>query len=568
MKTILLLCMVWHFLAYTQGQTTISYPDIFVPVQSKRGMVSSQESRATEAGLQVLREGGNAVDAAVTIGFALAVTLPRAGNIGGGGFMVAYLAKNKEFTAIDYREKAPKAATRDMFLDKHGNADPEKSCHSYWAIGVPGTVAGLVYALEKYGTISLKRALQPAIALASEGIVMDADLSNSLRITKPRFASCRASMKVFFKENGEDYEAGEIWKQPDLAWTLQKIAMQGKEAFYQGEIAQKLIADIQKHGGLITAEDLQSYQPAIRKPVQGTYRGYNIYSMPPPSSGGVHIIQMLNILEKFPLGEWGHNSAKTIHVLAESMRLAYADRSYYLGDPDFIKVPVSGLTSKEYADKLRSKIQMNQANLSSQIKEGNAIFYETNDTTHYSVVDQYGNAVSNTYTLNHNYGCKIVAEGTGILLNNEMDDFVAKPGTPNSFGLIGGEANAIHPEKRMLSSMTPTIVTKDGKIFLVTGSPGGSTIITCTLQIILNVIDHRMNIASATNASRIHHQWFPDELRLEVGISPDTISLLREWGHTVSTKDSMGSTQSIMLTPQGLSGASDPRRPGAMTAGH
>lgn len=434
MKTILLLCMVWHFLAYTQGQTTISYPDIFVPVQSKRGMVSSQESRATEAGLQVLREGGNAVDAAVTIGFALAVTLPRAGNIGGGGFMVAYLAKNKEFTAIDYREKAPKAATRDMFLDKHGNADPEKSCHSYWAIGVPGTVAGLVYALEKYGTISLKRALQPAIALASEGIVMDADLSNSLRITKPRFASCRASMKVFFKENGEDYEAGEIWKQPDLAWTLQKIAMQGKEAFYQGEIAQKLIADIQKHGGLITAEDLQSYQPAIRKPVQGTYRGYNIYSMPPPSSGGVHIIQMLNILEKFPLGEWGHNSAKTIHVLAESMRLAYADRSYYLGDPDFIKVPVSGLTSKEYADKLRSKIQMNQANLSSQIKEGNAIFYETNDTTHYSVVDQYGNAVSNTYTLNHNYGCKIVAEGTGILLNNEMDDFVAKPGTPNSFG--------------------------------------------------------------------------------------------------------------------------------------
>lgn len=567
MKLIFFVWIFFFICVYAQ-ETAISYPDIFLPIQSKKCMVSSQESRATEAGLQVLREGGNAVDAAVTVGFVLAVTLPRAGNIGGGGFMVIYLAKNKEVTTIDYREKAPKTATRDMFLDKNGNADSEKSCHSYWAVGVPGTVAGFAYALEKYGTISLQQALKPAIALASEGIVMDADLSNTLRITKPRFQNCDASMKVFFKPNGDNYEAGDIWKQPDLAWSLQEIATNGQKSFYQGEIAKKIVSDMQKHGGLITREDLLAYQPVIRKPVQGTYRGYEIYSMPPPSSGGVHIVQMLNILEKFPLGEWGHNSAKTIHVLTEAMRLAYADRSHYLGDPDFAKIPVSGLVSKAYADELRNKINMYQATPSAKVKPGNAIFYESNDTTHYSVIDQYGNAVSNTYTINLNYGSKIVAEGTGILLNNEMDDFVAKPDSPNSFGLLGSQANEIQPEKRMLSSMTPTIVLKEGKVFLVTGSPGGSTIITCTLQIISNVIDHRMNIASATNAPRIHHQWYPDELRLEAGISQDTIDLLRKWGHKVLIKDSIGSTQSIMQTSQGLTGASDPRRPGALTAGH
>ncbi len=556
-------------IAIAQDVPLYSDQDIFHPVYSQNGMVSSQESLATEAGVQVLKEGGNAIDAAVTIGFTLAVTLPRAGNIGGGGFMVMHLAKSNETVAIDYREKAPKAAFRDMFLDENGNYDPEKSRYSYLAAGVPGTVAGLTLALEKYGTISLERALKPAIELAEKGFPVSKDLHTALVAARKRMQASPASMAIFYKEGGVPYEPGEILVQQDLAKSLKLIAKQGAYAFYQGAIADAIAADMKANGGLITQEDLADYQAVQREPVQGTYRGYDIYSMPLPSSGGIHLIQLLNILEEFPIGSWGHNTAKTLHFVVESMKLAYADRSKFLGDSDFVPVPVSGLISKRYAEQLRRKINPNRAISSEKILPGNPNQYaEGIDTTHYSVIDKYGNAVANTYTLNFDFGSKLTVAGTGILLNNEMDDFSAKPGVPNAFGLIGGELNAIEPEKRMLSSMTPTIVMKQGKPFLVTGSPGGSTIITITLQIIMNVIDHEMNIAAATNAVRVHHQWLPDELRVEQGLNGDTISLLTEKGHKVVVKDAMGSTQSIIQVGNILSGASDPRRPGALTLGY
>lgn len=556
-------------IAIAQDVPLYSDQDIFHPVYSQNGMVSSQESLATEAGVQVLKEGGNAIDAAVTIGFTLAVTLPRAGNIGGGGFMVMHLAKSNETVAIDYREKAPKAAFRDMFLDENGNYDPEKSRYSYLAAGVPGTVAGLTLALEKYGTISLERALKPAIELAEKGFPVSKDLHTALVAARKRMQASPASMAIFYKEGGVPYEPGEILVQQDLAKSLKLIAKQGADAFYQGAIADAIAMDMKANGGLITKEDLADYQAVRREPVHGTYRGYDIYSMPLPSSGGIHLIQLLNILEEFPIGSWGHNTAKTLHFVVESMKLAYADRSKFLGDSDFVPVPVSGLISKRYAEQLRRKINPNRAISSEKIIPGNPNQYaEGIDTTHYSVIDKYGNAVANTYTLNFDFGSKLTVAGTGILLNNEMDDFSAKLGVPNAFGLIGGELNAIEPEKRMLSSMTPTIVMKQGKPFLVTGSPGGSTIITITLQIIMNVIDHEMNIAAATNAVRVHHQWLPDELRVEQGLNGDTISLLTEKGHKVVVKDAMGSTQSIIQVGNILSGASDPRRPGALTLGY
>ncbi len=554
--------------ASAQNPLLYNPKDIFHPVISQNGMVASQEHHATEAGLAVLKEGGNAVDAAVTIGFTLAVTLPEAGNLGGGGFMLIHQAKDNQI-AIDYREKAPKAATRDMFLNANGEVDPKKSRYSYLAVGVPGTVAGLTMALEKYGTISLQRALKPAIELAENGFPVDEDLHTSLIAVKKRMQASRASMDIFYKPGGVPYEVGEILVQKDLAKSLRLIVQEGSKAFYQGAIASAIATDMQANGGLITKEDLAAYKPVIRKPIRGTYRGYDIVSMPLPSSGGVHLVQMLNLLEGFPLAELGHNTAQTIHLMAESMKLAYADRSKFLGDSDFVPVPVAGLVSKSYANELRRKINLNKATPSSQIAPGNPNqFAESINTTHYSVMDKYGNAVANTYTLNFPYGTSLTAAGTGILLNNEMDDFSAKPGVPNAFGLVGGEFNAIEPEKRMLSSMTPTIVMKDSQPYLVTGSPGGSQIITSVLQVILNAIDHKMNIAAATNAMRIHHQWLPDELRVEQSLNSDTIQLLAKKGHKVVVKDAMGSTQSIMRVGNSFQGASDPRRPGALTLGY
>ena len=567
----LLVFLSWQFCTVNvaaQDTTTISPKTIFHPVVAKNGMVASQEDLATEAGLEVLKEGGNAIDAAVTMGFTLAVTLPRAGNLGGGGFMLVHLADSQETIAIDYREKAPSLATRDMFLDENGEVKPQKSQFSHLAVGVPGTVAGMTMALEKYGTIPLARALKPAIELAEKGFPVDEDLHNTLIVSQERMQASPTSMDIFFKEGEIPYEIGEIIVQKDLANSLKLIAKEGARAFYQGEIADAIVADMEVNGGLISLEDLAAYQPKIRPTIKGNYRGYEIHSMPPPSSGGIHLVQILNILERFPIRSLGHNTAKTIHLMAESMKLAYADRSKFLGDADFVPVPIAQLISKDYASVLSQKINSHRATPSTEILPGNPDQVESKDTTHYSVIDQYGNAVANTYTLNLTYGTGLTVPGTGILLNNEMDDFSLKPGVSNFFGLIGGEFNAIEPEKRMLSSMTPTMVMKEGKPFLVTGSPGGSRIITAVLQVIMNVIDHQMNIAEATNAVRVHHQWLPDELRFEQGLNADTIRLLTFKGYQIVDGDAMGSTQSIMSVDGIFYGASDPRRPGALTLGY
>jgi len=546
--------------------------DVAHPVWAQKGMVSSQDTIASNIGLDILKQGGNAVDAAVAVGFGLAVTLPRAGNLGGGGFMLVHLnsptsEKNKTI-AIDYREMAPSNAHRDMFLDKNGEADANLSRYHGLSVGVPGTVMGLELALKEFGTLSLAQVMQPAIELAQNGFTISPDLANSLKKLKPRLSQWPSTKAIFYKKDGSSYQAGETLVQKDLAKSLTLIAKQGSKGFYQGELANKIVQAVQMAGGSMSVKDLTNYQVIKRKPVFGDYRGYKIASMPAPSSGGTHIIEILNIMEGYPVSKLGHNSAKTIHLLAEAMKRAYVDRSEYLGDPDYVSVPQKGLTDKKYANILRRNISPNLATSSKLLHPGKPVPFESNETTHFSIVDQWGNAVSNTYTLNFSYGSGLVAQGTGILLNNEMDDFSAKAGVPNGYGLIGGDNNAISAGKRPLSSMSPTIVFKDNKPFIVTGSPGGSRIITATLQVIMNVIDHKMNIAEATSSPRVHHQWLPEELRVEKSLNVDTISLLTAKGHKVVKKAAMGSTQSIMITEQGLYGASDRRRSGALTIGY
>ena len=538
------------------------------PVWAKHGMVASQETLASRTGVEILKQGGNAVDAAVAVAFSLAVTLPRAGNIGGGGFMLVHLAKENKTIAIDYREMAPSKAKKDIFLDENGDAVTKLSREHGLAVGVPGTVMGMSLALEKYGTMTMAQVTAPAIKMAQEGISVTPDLAVSLAGLKRRMSQWPSTAAIFYKADGSDFQVDDILKQPELAHSLQLIAEKGTKGFYEGETAEKLVKAVQEAGGIMTLEDLKHYKAVEREPVRGQYRGYEVVSMPPPSSGGVHIIEMLNVLQQFPIDKFGHNTAQTIHVMAETMKHAYADRSEYLGDPDFYKVPVKQLTDKDYAQKIASQIALNKTTPSEEIKPGNLAPYESDQTTHFSVVDKWGNAVSNTYTLNFSYGSGLVAKGTGILLNNEMDDFSAKPGTPNGYGLVGGDANAVEGNKRPLSSMSPTIVMKDGKPFLVTGSPGGSRIITTTLQIIMNVIDHGLNIAEASNAARVHHQWLPDELRVETSLNRDTISLLEAKGHKVSVQSAMGSTQSIMVTDQGIFGATDPRHSGSEAVGY
>ncbi|MCB9946346.1 MAG: gamma-glutamyltransferase [Rhodospirillaceae bacterium] len=557
--------------AHSQQAAIYSSLDRFHPVIAQNGMVASQEATATEVGVDILRRGGNAVDAAVAVGFTLAVTLPRAGNIGGGGFMLVHLAGSGETVAIDYRERAPAASDRDMYLDAEGNADPELSRFTQLAVGVPGTVAGLALAHERYGsgTFTLAELMQPAIDLAENGIPVTGGLANSLADLRDRLTRWPTSAAIFYRPDGSDFDVGDTLVQADLAQSLRQIAEQGPAAFYDGPIGEAIVAELAQGNGIMTLDDLRAYEAVVREPVTGDYRGYRIASMPPPSSGGIHIVQILNILEDVPVADLGHNSAQTIHWMAEAMKLAYVDRSEYLGDPDYWEVPMAGLTSQDYADALRAGIDPDHARPAAEIGPGDPAPYESPQTTHFSVVDADGNAVANTYTLNFSYGTGLVAGGTGILLNNELDDFSAKPGVPNAYGLIGGDANAVAPNKRPLSSMSPTFVfDPDGRLFLVTGSPGGSRIITTTLQVIMNVIDHGMNIAEATNAVRIHHQWLPDELRIEEGLSPDTIRLLEGMGHTVVVRDAMGSTQSIMVTDGGFAGASDPRQPDALTLGY
>jgi len=551
-----------------QQDAIYSHMDRIHPTVAENGMVATQEATATRIGLEVLRDGGNAVDAAVTVAFTLAVTLPRAGNLGGGGFMLVHDAEAGETVAIDYRETSGERAFRDMYLDAEGNPDPELSRFSGLAVGVPGTVAGMALALERYGTISLADALEPAIRLAEEGITVSRDLAASLRGLEERLKRWDSTARIFYKDDGGYFAPGETLVQADLAGSLRLIAEDGPAAFYEGPIGEMIVAEVERQGGHLTMGDLRAYEPVVREPVRGTYRGYEIASMPPPSSGGTHIVQILNTLEGDDIGAMGPGSAATIHLMAEAMKYAYADRSEYLGDPDFVDVPLEALTSKTYAKDIRARIDPERAAPAAEIKPGDLGPYESAETTHFSIVDADGNAVANTYTINFSYGTGLVAEGTGILLNNELDDFSAKPGVPNAYGLIGGEANAVAPRKRPLSSMSPTIVFSDGRPHLVTGTPGGSRIITTTLQVIMNVIDHEMNIAEATYAPRIHHQWLPDELRIEEGLSPDTVRLLEDKGHEVMVGAAMGSAQSIMVTEQGLFGASDPRRAGALTAGY
>ena len=543
----------------TNGQEAILEGDRSVPVEGTKGMVVTSHFLATQAAAKVLEDGGNAIDAAVTAAFTLAVTQPRSGNIGGGGFMLISNEKDSEVIAIDYREKAPSAAYRDMFLDDEGHVDKEKSRFSHHSAGVPGTVAGLALALEKYGTISLEQALEPAIALATEGFEVTPRFARGIKSKSKLLRRFKSSRNIFFKTSGAFYESSDIFVQKDLAKTLKRIRDNGASEFYTGKTADLIVAEMQKHGGLITKEDLANYRPMMRRPVHGTYRGYDIYSMSPPSSGGVHVVQILNMLENFDVRSMGHNSAANIHLLAEAMMRAYADRAKYLGDTDFVEVPIRSLTSKAYAHQLLPNIPTNATSAKSILPDP-ALFAESNETTHFSIADKFGNVVSNTYTINFSFGSGIVVEGAGFLLNNEMDDFSAKPGVANAYGLIGGETNKIEPNKRMLSSMSPTIVKKDGKNFLVTGSPGGSRIITTTLQVISNVIDHRMNVAAAVDAPRVHHQWLPDEIGIETGISPDTIKILQAQGHTVTRQPAMGAIQSIMILGDRFYGGADLRR--------
>ena len=540
--------------------------DIFHPVYGKNGMVASEQGLATQVGLDILKQGGNAIDAAVAVGFALAVVLPNAGNIGGGGFMVLHDDKTGKDVAIDFREIAPAKASRDMYLDSQGNVIDGKSLFTHDASGVPGTVAGMEYALKKWGTMPLSKVLEPAIKLADKGFIVSDVLAKTLKEEKSTLGKWSSSKAIFFK-NGEPLKSGDLLVQKDLAKSLRLIAKQGAKAFYQGEIATKIAKEMQSHGGTMTLGDLKAYKVVERQPIIGDYRGYKVVTMPPPSSGGVHLIEILNMLEHYPIKEDGVNSAKNIHHMAESMKLAYADRSEYLGDPDFVKIPVTGLTSKAYANERVKTIDDNKARLSSNIKPGKPQPYESDQTTHFSVMDKAGNAVAVTYTLNLNFGSGIVAAGTGILLNNEMDDFSVKPGVPNAFGLVGGTANAIEAKKRPLSSMTPTIVMKNNKPWLVTGSPGGARIITTVLQSVVNTIDHEMNPAEAIITPRVHHQWLPDELRVEEGISPDTIKLLQDKGHKVVTKAPMGRIQIIQADDSGFYGYSDPRNPDGKTLG-
>jgi gamma-glutamyltranspeptidase / glutathione hydrolase len=553
--------------AASTGVVKYDLDDVIIhPVHALHGMVSSESALASDIGVDVLRKGGNAVDAAVAVGFALSVAMPNSGNIGGGGFMILHDGKTGKDTAIDFREMAPAGATRNMYLDASGNVIANKSLFTQAAIGVPGTVAGLTYALEHYGTMKRSALVAPAVALADHGFPVGETLSGMFAAEREHLGAWEGTRKVFFHD-GQLPHTGDILRNPDLAKSLALIGRDGPKAFYDGPIGAAIVAEAKAHGGLITAADLKNYKVVERVPVRGTYRGYEVVSMPPPSSGGVHVIQILNILSNFPLRDWGHNSAKTIHVMAEAEKRAYADRSEYLGDPDFVKVPVKGLTSPDYAKELAGLIDMAHATPASQIKPGRPQPYESNQTTQYTVADGNGSVVSVTYTLNTNFGSGIVASGTGILLNNEMDDFSAKPGVPNVFGLVGGDANAVGPLKRPLSSMSPTIVLKDGKPWLATGSPGGSRIITTTLQVLVNMIDFGMNPAEAGSAVRFHDQWLPDELRIERGLSPDTIALLRGMGHNVVERQAMGDTQTIEITPTGFYGYSDQRDPNGAARG-
>lgn len=542
------------------------------PVIAKNGMVTTQDAIATRIGVAVLEKGGNAIDAAVAVGFALAVTHPRAGNLGGGGFFVIWLAEKQEAVALDFREAAPFAIDAKSFLDENGKPDTAKATRTGLGIGVPGSVSGLVTALEKYGSgkFTLAELIAPAIKLAREGVPVESDLKASLNRFQGTLLRWPSSTKIFAKD-GKILQDG-LLVQADLAATLEAIASHGADAFYKGEIAEKIARAAREAGGVMTAEDLAKYRTEILQAVRGSYRGHEVVSMPPPSSGGALLVQLLNILEGYELKD-GPNSPLTLHLMVEAMKRSYADRAEFFGDPAFVNVPLDRLISKDYAAKIRATINPALATPSSQIRAGITPKREGDNTTHYSVLDQYGNAVAATVTLNLNFGVGLVAEGTGVLLNNELDDFALAPGVPNAFGLIGGAANAPGPGKKPLSSMSPAILLKDGRVFMVTGTPGGSTIITTVLRVVSGVIDHNLDIAQAVLLPRLHHQWMPDEVRAERAIErvmpPEQWIAFESYGHKINFFNfTIGAANSILVTPEGITAVSDPRYLGTLAAGH
>jgi len=538
-------------------------------VRGKNGIVASSSAIASEVGVQVMKDGGNVVDAAIATAFAMAVTWPSAGNIGGGGFMI-YHGADGETAAFDFREKAPLAATADMYLDEEGNIRDNSNHDGMLAVGVPGTVAGLALAHRRYGSKPWKDLVAPAVRLARDGIPISWALYDDFNQLMPQFEKYPSSKKAFSRPDGTPYEPGDLWVQRDLADTLRRIQKDGHDGFYKGKTAQLIAEFMAANGGIITLEDLAAYQAVERVPIRGNYRGYEIVSMPPPSSGGVVLVEMLNILEGYDLKTIGHNSALYLHLLTESMRRAYADRANYLGDPDFNEnMPIDRLTSKEHAASLRGSISLTEKSVSDPALFADA--YESEETTHFSVADGAGNMVSLTYTLEYSYGSRIVVEGAGFLLNNEMGDFNAQPGVTDERGRIGTEANIVRPQQRMLSSMTPTVVARDGVPLFATGTPGGKTIINTTMQTILNVVDHGMTIAESVEAPRIHHQWLPDRTFVERnGISPDTRSLYEAYGHEIREVGAIGSAMGVYRDPETgvLYGASDTRAEDGGTAAY
>ena len=545
------------------------------PVRARHGVVASINEVASQVGVDVMKRGGNAIDAAIAVAFALAVTHPAAGNLGGGGFMMIRL-KDGRTTAIDYREMAPAAATHNIYLDKNGKVIEGEggSIEGYRAAGVPGTVRGMELALKKYGShrLTWTQLIEPARRLAANGFTVTNSLARGLRGNR-EYLSKYPETKRIYLNNGNFYNEGDLFVQPDLAATFARLQRGGPNEFYEGETARLIVDDLKRHNGLITMEDMRGYVAKEREPVRGTYRGYEVISMPPPSSGGAVLIEMLNILEGYDLKKMDWASSDRYHLMTEAMRRAFADRAEYMGDTDFVKVPIAGLIDKKYAAQLRSSINPDRASTSEQVKAGKPVGYESDETTHFTVVDPDGNAVANTYTLNNSFGSAVVAKGTGLIMNDEMDDFAAKPGTPNLYGLIQGERNAVAPRKRPLSAMTPTfILRKDGSLWFTVGSPGGPTIINTVLDVITNVIDYNMNIQQAIDAPRIHHQWLPDELVYEpYGLSGDTQKALAARGHKLVDKPRyLGDCEGIMIEEKtGIRlGATDPRRSDGLAVGY
>lgn len=563
---ILALVSLWSFLFFPAEQQAASR----IPARAKNGMVASVSEIASRVGVEILQKGGNAVDAAVAVGLALAVTWPEAGNLGGGGFMLLRMADGSA-EVIDYREQAPIAATKNMYLNSKGEIIPGASVAGYKSIAVPGTVAGLSLALQRHGKLQWKDVVEPAYKLAAEGFIVSYTMAQRIKEQEELLSAFPESKRIFLRD-GRYYQEGDRFVQPELAETLKRLSEKGPREFYEGKTAKMIAGEIQSNGGILTEQDLKEYAPKIRKPLLGTYRGYQILTMPPPSSGGPALLEMLNILERFEIQKLAHNSSQELHLLVETMRRAFADRAEYLGDPDFAVFPLEKLISKEYAATLASQIDLQKATPSTSIRPRSEMQTESDDTTHYSIIDQEGNIVANTYTLNALFGSGITIRGTGVMMNDEMDDFTAKPGVPNLWGLKQSEANAIEPRKRPVSSMTPTIVLKENQPYFSLGSPGGGTIPNNVLQVILNVIDYKMGLQQAIEVPRFHHQWMPDEIRFEaMGLNADTQKAIESMGHKfLEYPELLGDVQAIMLEPgTGMRlGGCDPRRGGTTAVGY